>query len=186
MLGRIHSVGGRVILRPDGRKELVVTNHLGSTVAVVEVSTHTAPVVGQQHTTAYGQPITVKGAVDADRARTGYIGRETDAEHNLGAYGARLYSSEYGRFLAVDKLWEKYRSLQPYQYAGNSPVMAVDPTGLAGEDPKEGQRLSSIIALGSSIAGVVGGGLEIGFGISAMLTPTGIGQVGGAALFSRV
>jgi RHS repeat-associated protein len=71
----------------------------------------------------------VKGAVDADRARTGYIGRETDAEHNLGAFGARLYSSEYGRFLAVDKLWEKYRSLQPYQYAGNSPVMAVDRNG---------------------------------------------------------
>jgi RHS repeat-associated protein len=124
-----YSVGGRVILRPDGRKELVVTNHLGSTVAVVEVSTPTAPVVGQQHTTAFGQPITVKGAVDADRARTGYIGRETDAEHNLGAFGARLYSSEYGRFLAVDKLWEKYRSLQPYQYAGNSPVMAVDRNG---------------------------------------------------------
>jgi RHS repeat-associated protein len=124
-----YSVGGRVILLPDGRKELVVTNHLGSTVAVVEVSTPTAPVVGQQHTTAFGQPITVKGAVDADRARTGYIGRETDAEHNLGAFGARLYSSEYGRFLAVDKLWEKYRSLQPYQYAGNSPVMAVDRNG---------------------------------------------------------
>ncbi|MBU3741653.1 MAG: RHS repeat protein, partial [Candidatus Kapabacteria bacterium] len=79
-----YSVGGRIILRPDGRKELVVTNHLGSTVAVVEVSTPTAPVVGQQHTTAYGQPITMQGAVDADRARTGYIGRETDAEHNLG------------------------------------------------------------------------------------------------------
>jgi RHS repeat-associated protein len=124
-----YSVGGRVILRPDGRKELVVTNHLGSTVAVVEVSTPTAPVVGQQHTTAYGQPITVKGAVDADRARTGYIGRETDAEHNLGAYGARLYSSAYGRFLAVDKLWEKYRSLQPYQYAANSPVMFLDYSG---------------------------------------------------------
>ena len=60
-----YSVGGRVILRPNGRKELVVTNHLGSTVAVVEVSTPTAPVVGQQHTTAYGHPITVKGAVDA-------------------------------------------------------------------------------------------------------------------------
>jgi RHS repeat-associated protein len=58
-----------------------------------------------------------------------YIGRETDAEHNLGAFGARLYSSEYGRFLVVDKLWEKYRSLQGYQYAGNSPVMAVDRNG---------------------------------------------------------
>jgi RHS repeat-associated protein len=124
-----YSVGGRVILRPDGRKELVVTNHLGSTVAVVEVSTPTAPVFGQQHTTAFGQPIAVKGAVDADRARTGYIGRETDAEHNLGAYGARLYSSAYGRFLAVDKLWEEFRHISPYAYSENNPVMLKDPTG---------------------------------------------------------
>ena len=124
-----YSVGGRVILRPNGRKEWVVTNHLGSTVAVVEVSTPTAPVVGQQHTTAFGQPIAVKGAVDADRARTGYIGRETDAEHNLGAYGARLYSSEYGRFLAVDKLWEEFRHMSPYAYSENNPVMLKDPTG---------------------------------------------------------
>jgi RHS repeat-associated protein len=66
----------------------------------------------------------------ADRARTGYIGRETDAEHNLGAFGARLYSSEYGRFLAVDKLWEKYRSLQGYQYCRNNPVHFTDRTGM--------------------------------------------------------
>jgi RHS repeat-associated protein len=59
-----------------------------------------------------------------------YIGRETDAEHNLGAFGARLYSSEYGRFLVVDKLWEKYRSLQGYQYSLNNPVMNFDFTGL--------------------------------------------------------
>ena len=58
-------------------------------------------------------------------------------ELDLGLYtspecllmSANLYSSAYGRFLAVDKLWEKYRSLQPYQYAGNSPVMAVDRNG---------------------------------------------------------
>jgi RHS repeat-associated protein len=67
--------------------------------------------------------------VDADRARTGYIGRETDAEHNLGAYGARLYSSEYGRFLAVDKLWEEFRHMSPYAYSENNPVMLKDPTG---------------------------------------------------------
>ena len=58
-------------------------------------------------------------------------------ELDLGLYtspecllmSANLYSSEYGRFLAVDKLWEKYRSLQPYQYAGNSPVMFLDYSG---------------------------------------------------------
>jgi RHS repeat-associated protein len=60
---------------------------------------------------------------------TCYIGREHDNESDLGFYGMRLYEPEYGRFLAVDKLWEKYRSLQPYQYAANSPVMAVDRNG---------------------------------------------------------
>jgi RHS repeat-associated protein len=86
---------------------------------------NTTSVIESRSYTAYGNEPTSS----VRSARTGYIGRETDAEHNLSAYGARLYSSEYGRFLAVDKLWEKYRSLQPYQYAGNSPVMAVDRNG---------------------------------------------------------
>jgi RHS repeat-associated protein len=73
----------------------------------------------------FGSPLTSVGIT----SRTTYYDRERDAEASIGAYGARLYSSEYGRFLAVDKLWEKYRSLQPYQYAGNSPVMAVDRNG---------------------------------------------------------
>ena len=87
---------------------------------------NTTSVIESRSYTAYGNEPTSS----VRSARTGYIGRETDAEHNLGAFGARLYSSEYGRFLAVDKLWEKYRSLQPYQYAGNSPVMNCDPSGL--------------------------------------------------------
>jgi RHS repeat-associated protein len=73
----------------------------------------------------------------ADRARTGYIGRETDAEHNLSAYGARLYSSEYGRFLAVDKLWEKYLSYSAFQYCRNNPLNLIDDSGLGDEPIRE-------------------------------------------------
>jgi hypothetical protein len=40
----------------------------------------------------------------ADRTHTGDIGHETGSEHNLVAYDTSLYSSEYWRFLAVDKL----------------------------------------------------------------------------------
>jgi RHS repeat-associated protein len=62
-------------------------------------------------------------------ARTSYIGRERDNESDLGFYGVRLYEPEYGRFLSTDVLWAKYLPLQPYQYAGNEPVMALDYDG---------------------------------------------------------
>jgi hypothetical protein len=60
--------------------------------------------------------------------------------------------------------------------------MMIDPSGMAGEDPKEAQRVSSTVALGAAVAGVVGGVLEVTFGIGAIVTPTGVGQIGGAAL----
>ena len=41
----------------------------------------------------------------------------------------RLYEPEHGRFLSTDVLWGKYLPLQPYQYAGNNPVMALDRGG---------------------------------------------------------
>jgi RHS repeat-associated protein len=53
-----------------------------------------------------------------------------DRESNLGAFGARLYSSEYGRFVAVDKLWEEYLYSGTYSYAKNTPLMKSDPSGL--------------------------------------------------------
>jgi len=60
------------------------------------------------------------------RQGTSYIGREHDNETDLGFFGVRLYEPEYGRFLSTDVLWGKYLPLQPYQYAGNEPVMALD------------------------------------------------------------
>lgn len=146
-----YSAGGRIIMRPDGRKEYVITNHLGSTAAVVELGT--ATVVAHQYTTSFGEPLAIKGAVDTDRARTGFIGRETDAEHNLGAFGARLYSSEYGRFMAVDKLWEKYRTLQPYQYAVNEPIRQYDFDGLDSNRRPGGSAKQTAVIHGNDTAG---------------------------------
>jgi len=68
-------------------------------------------------------------------ARTSYTGREKDNESDLG-FGAcpealrrrvRMYEPGYGRFMSVDSLWGKYAGMQPYQYAGNSPVILSDP-----------------------------------------------------------
>ena len=41
----------------------------------------------------------------------------------------RKYEAEYGRFLSVDRLWEKYRILSSYQYALNNPLTLFDNNG---------------------------------------------------------
>jgi hypothetical protein len=35
-----------------------------------------------------------------------------------------------GRFLSIDKLWEKYYGWTPYQYSMNNPISLLDENGL--------------------------------------------------------
>lgn len=56
----------------------------------------------------------------------GYTGQEWDEEIGLYNYHARFYDPSIGRFYQIDPA-EQYFS--PYKYAGNSPVMMVDPDG---------------------------------------------------------
>jgi hypothetical protein len=48
-------------------------------------------------------------------------------------YGFRIYSPALGKFLSVDPLSKSYSFYTPYQFAGNSPIAAID---LDGEEPK--------------------------------------------------
>lgn len=58
-----------------------------------------------------------------------YTGQEWDEEIGLYNYHARFYDPSIGRFYQIDPA-EQYYS--PYKYAGNSPVMMVDPDGKFG------------------------------------------------------
>ena len=61
----------------------------------------------------------------------GFNGKEKDDEHTQGKYdfGARIYDSRLGRWLAVDPLVKDYPSFSPYSYAGNSTIAFYDPDG---------------------------------------------------------
>ncbi|WKZ78452.1 MAG: RHS repeat-associated core domain-containing protein [Candidatus Kapaibacterium sp.] len=113
----------RVILRPNGTKEYVIADHLGS--PRITVNDQGAIL---QHTTytPFGSVLSSTGSGQ----RTGYIGREADNETGLGNYGVRLYEPEYGRFMSVDVLWGEYEGWQPYQYALSDPCSSKDPSGL--------------------------------------------------------
>jgi RHS repeat-associated protein len=63
--------------------------------------------------------------------RLKFNGKEEQLIGNSGLldYGARMYDNVLGRWLSVDPLAEKYYPISPYVYAGNNPVLYVDPDG---------------------------------------------------------
>ena len=120
-----HAYGARgvhIISRPLGGREYVVSDHLGSTKAVVS---DMGAILERKDYKPFGSVLATAGT----GARTGYIDRDEDNESGLGSYGVRLYEPEYGRFTSVDVLWEEYGAQQPYQYALNQPISLFDHGG---------------------------------------------------------
>ena len=69
-----------------------------------------------------------------DEYRYGFNGMESDDEiknHHGNSYdfGARMYDPRVGRWFTPDPLEAKYTDLSPYNFVGNSPIMAMDPNG---------------------------------------------------------
>jgi len=66
--------------------------------------------------------------------RYGFNGKENDnevkGEGNQQDYGMRIYDPRLGRFLSVDPLTKEYPWYTPYQFAGNTPITAIDIDGL--------------------------------------------------------
>jgi RHS repeat-associated protein len=66
--------------------------------------------------------------------RYGFNGKESDDEvsgtGNQYDYGFRIYNPRIGKFLSVDPLTGSYSMLTPYQFASNTPIMAIDLDGL--------------------------------------------------------
>jgi RHS repeat-associated protein len=66
--------------------------------------------------------------------RFGFNGKEKDSEPygegNEYDYGFRMYDPRIARFQSVDPLKDKYPFYTPYQFAGNTPIQAIDLDGL--------------------------------------------------------
>ncbi len=83
-------------------------------------------IIGQYDYYPFGERIDVMDNLD----RIGFIGKEKDAESNLGDFGVRKYEDFSGRFVQPEPLWEKYVSLSPYVYSANNPLSFLDPDGM--------------------------------------------------------
>ncbi len=72
--------------------------------------------------------------------RYGFNGKENDnevkGEGHQQDYGMRIYDTRLGRFLSVDPLMKEFSYYTPYQFASNSPLLAIDIDGLeSSNDP---------------------------------------------------
>ncbi len=123
--------GTNVVTYPNGSKDYKIFDHQGST--RLSYSTFGA-LSGRYDYEPFGEVVT------GVPPRQGYIDKEVDRESGLGDYGVRKYSQEEGRFRSIDPLWGANLAGSPYTYAGNSPLVFVDPSGFiytspAGDNP---------------------------------------------------
>ncbi len=93
--------------------------------------------------------IAMKERTFGAKDRYGFNGKENDDETETQDYGKRIYNEDLGIFLAVDPLQKKFAYYTPYQFAGNTPIMAMDIDGLEPECmiSKNGHLTKPIMAL---------------------------------------
>ena len=109
-----------LITRPNGSKDYKIIDHLGSTRVMLSGS----GMIGTDYE-PFGEALS-----GGTESRRGYIDREEDIESSLRNHGVRFLDDNTGRFLSIDPLWEMYRSLTPYQYGANNPIIFSDPDGM--------------------------------------------------------
>lgn len=131
VLTRLYDVGGAQVAHAEaGSFTFVLGDVQGSAqVAVTGTSAADAGTVTRNAYTPYGM------TRDADHLTStrGWLNQHEDTTTGLTYLNARYYDPALGRFLTPDPLMNPGdpRTLDPYRYADNNPVVYVDASGLA-------------------------------------------------------
>lgn len=135
-------------MRTLGSKRYEMTDHLGNVLAVVMDRKSGYGGINGLYNGFYANLASVSdyypfgfGMKERSKQftsyRSGFNGKENDNEvygdGNFQDYGMRMYDPRIARLTwSVDPLTSKYPELTPYQFASNSPIVAVDLDGLEG------------------------------------------------------
>jgi len=159
------------MVRPDKtgteRTYYFINNAQGTPVMIVD-STGTAR--SRYNLDEWGNPNPV---LMGDMREVNYTGKKLDPESGLYYFNQRYYDPTIGRFLTEDPAGQAYN---PYLYAGNNPLMYVDPDGelwwfvgmiIGGVVAGWGKDLSRAdtwrdIAFGAAVGAVAGAGMDLG------------------------
>jgi RHS repeat-associated protein len=144
-----------------GKKFFELSNHLGNVLVTISdrkqqvskndtlLNYYMPDVVTANDYYPFGMLMVGRKYSSMNSYRYGFNGKENDNEvKGEGAqqdYGMRFYDPRLGKFLSVDPLASSYPWYTPYQFAGDTPVWAIDVDGL---EPKETSTLDKPKDLG--------------------------------------
>ena len=124
----------------EGKKNYELSNHLGNVLAVISDRKKGSGSVNGNY--AYFEAVTISATdyypfgmampgrtFNTEGYRYGFNGKENDSEWAKQDYGMRISDPRIGRFLSLDPLATSYPWYTPYQFAGNTPIQAVDLDG---------------------------------------------------------
>lgn len=130
-----------------GLKNYELGNHLGNVLSTISdrkieingsgtvISSFKSEILSAQDYYAFGMGMPGRSFTSSTAYRYGFNGKENDPEtvttgNGTQDYGMRIYNPALGKFLSVDPLTKKFAFYSPYQYAGNTPIVAIDLDGL--------------------------------------------------------
>ena len=187
----IYGLTGAIGFIRDSKRYLVLPDRLGSTRAVLGPD---GTVIAAYHYAAFGE-LAKPTYGQSDITRRLYTGYELDAETGLYNAHARLFDPRLRRFYSVDP---QHQYSSPYVYAGNNPIVLVDPTGeFSIGDFFIGLALAvvgviSIVATAGAdtpavvAAGGIFGGAVVGAGVSGISYSVTADHFGGAEFGSAL
>lgn len=112
---------------PGGARRYYITDHLGSTRAVVD---NNGTVLETFDYYPFGLLMPKRNTAGANTIEK-FTGKERDEEGglNLDYFGARYYDVAIARWHGVDPLAKKYPEWSPYNYTLGNPIKLIDPDG---------------------------------------------------------
>ena len=125
----------------EGQKRYELSNHLSNVLAVISDRKKGFGNINGNY--AYFEALTLTAqdyypfgmslpgrTFNTEGYKYSFNGKEEDAEWTKQDYGARMYDKLSGRFWSIDPLTAQYPWYTPYQFAGNTPIQAIDLDGL--------------------------------------------------------
>ena len=111
------------------KRKYFIKDHLGSVRTTVDIDGN---VLGYDDYYPFGLQMPGRSSNSSNQNDNyKFTGYEDDDEAGLKTQhaGARRYDPVIGRFLSIDRFYDIYPSMSPYQYAANNPINFIDVNG---------------------------------------------------------
>ena len=141
---KYYAAGGELQFTANGTREIHISDNLGSVRCVI---TGTGTEIKSYDYKPYGE---LEWSSTGTQERKGFATAEYDGESDYYTICIRMYLAEFGHFLAVDPLFEVMPRHTPYHYGFSSPLVYCDPSGLAPEKEKNGEKLQTLYSMWGS------------------------------------